>query len=497
MKKIICLMLAMLIAFSTFSVTALAAEVADNSSELTETATDVLDKETFENLLTELAERGFFEELFMAFMESSSEIVNQEALENLLEEIFVFESSSDVFESPFDIFDEEMLENLLTVLIESSSDIINQEVLENLFAEVVESYSDIIDDEDLENLFTVFFETSSDIVDEEFLETFLTDLFETFFEDMFGGITDGIEKTVDGITYLINEELEVAYVIDFEETLTSINIPAEIDGCKVIDIFAVEAPEGVEEITLPDTLECVNSSVFTNTAFYKNADNWENGLLYIGEYLISGARWTWVDEENSEIDFQASGDITVKQGTRLIADAAFFENTEMTSIKIPSSVEIIGLSAFEGCKKLSKVELSQGLVTIDSFAFIDCPELKSIKIPSSVESIGVDAIGYFIDEEVFVTKPVEDFTIYGTADSMSQVYAQENEIEFVLDTTSAIVGDCNGDGKISVADARKIVVAIAKGDTIDLSVGDVNSDGKISVADARKLIVTIAKGENK
>ena len=69
----ICLMLAMLIAFSTFSVTALAAEVADNSSELTETATDVLDKETFENLLTELAELGFFDELFMAFFESSSE----------------------------------------------------------------------------------------------------------------------------------------------------------------------------------------------------------------------------------------------------------------------------------------------------------------------------------------------------------------------------------------------------------------------------------------
>lgn len=70
LKKFICLLLAMLIAFSTFSVTALAAEVADDSwfEELTETSSDVIDRETFENLLTELAEQGFFENLFTAFL---------------------------------------------------------------------------------------------------------------------------------------------------------------------------------------------------------------------------------------------------------------------------------------------------------------------------------------------------------------------------------------------------------------------------------------------
>ena len=58
----------------------------------------------------------------------------------------------------------------------------------------------------------------------------------------------------------------------------------------------------------------------------------------------------------------------------------------------------------------------------------------------------------------------------------------------------ALLGDLNGDGNISVADARKLVVEIAQGDRVDLSVGDFNGDGKISVADARKLVVAIAKG---
>ena len=62
--------------------------------------------------------------------------------------------------------------------------------------------------------------------------------------------------------------------------------------------------------------------------------------------------------------------------------------------------------------------------------------------------------------------------------------------------TTTKKGDANGDGKVSVADARKLVVAIAKGNTSDLlEIGDVNGDNKISVADARKLVVAIAKND--
>ena len=63
-------------------------------------------------------------------------------------------------------------------------------------------------------------------------------------------------------------------------------------------------------------------------------------------------------------------------------------------------------------------------------------------------------------------------------------------------TNKVIKGDVNGDGKVSVADARKLVVAIAKGNTDGLlEAGDVNNDNKISVADARKIVVAIAKND--
>ena len=488
MKKLTSLFLAMLIALSTFSITALASEVPDDIFDLPETTTDAIDQVELENLLIDLSQLGFFEHLNTALSESSSEIVDVEALENLF---------ADFLETDTDTPDMEDFENIFVMILENLPKIVNQDALENLVAEVFESYTDVVDKTALGTLYTVLFETSSDIVDEDFLENFYAQLFETAFGEGFEDGTEPAEITVDGITYVLYEDTKTACVFGFEETMTTINIPAEVDGYKVNELYAVNAPQNVTKITLPDSLEYIGAGAFEETAFYDNLENWDNGLLYIDNYLISSSHWTETDDEYS-VDFQAKGDIVIKDGTRLIADCAFVENNDITSVKIPSSVKSIGFSAFEFCENLKQVEIAQGVKKIESFAFSSCTNLKSITIPSSVQGIGVDAFGCYTDKETYETQYNKDFTIYGVKDSVAQTYATDYEMNFVEKPESnSTVGDCNGDGKISVADARKIVVAIAKGDTIDLSVGDVNSDGKISVADARKLIVTIAKGENK
>ena len=58
-------------------------------------------------------------------------------------------------------------------------------------------------------------------------------------------------------------------------------------------------------------------------------------------------------------------------------------------------------------------------------------------------------------------------------------------------------GDLNGDGKVSVADARSMLFAIAGGDADnqDTAIADFNGDGKLTVVDVRLLLVKIANGE--
>ena len=167
----------------------------------------------------------------------------------------------------------------------------------------------------------------------------------------------------------------------------------------------------------------------------KNAVSDEYGALYTadGLKLIKGP-----DDETS---------YTIKQGTVIIGDDAFWRCTSLQSINIPGSVTSIGDDAFRGCESLQSINIpdsvtsigdgafnrcgsqlkvdicnkkyytqdhmlisSQGIVlscwskaenivlpdsvtSIGNSAFAYCESLQSINIPSSVTSIGDGAFG--------------------------------------------------------------------------------------------------------
>lgn len=66
-------------------------------------------------------------------------------------------------------------------------------------------------------------------------------------------------------------------------------------------------------------------------------------------------------------------------------------STEVTSVKIPSGVTSIGISAFSGCTSLAKITIPNSVTSIGSMAFLNCSSLASITIPDSVTSIGDSA----------------------------------------------------------------------------------------------------------
>ena len=87
-----------------------------------------------------------------------------------------------------------------------------------------------------------------------------------------------------------------------------------------------------------------------------------------------------------------SGDVEIPseyKGRPVTAiQGGFTNNQNITSVKIPGSIEVIGEQYFAVCTSLTTVEIGEGVRRIESQAFLGCSSLTSVIVPDSVTSIG-------------------------------------------------------------------------------------------------------------
>lgn len=175
--------------------------------------------------------------------------------------------------------------------------------------------------------------------------------------------------------------------------LTSIIIPNNV---KAIRSSAFTYCAKLANITIPDSVTEIGKEAFLFTAYYENKDNWEKGVLYIGNHLIKAER--------------VVGDYAIKPGTKTIAAGAFnidnyveyfakeeFDeecvslNAELKSVTIPDSIQQIDMYTFKNCYNLTQINIPNSVTEICSGAFENCKDLQTITIPNSVTKIGSHA----------------------------------------------------------------------------------------------------------
>ncbi|MBR6594117.1 MAG: leucine-rich repeat protein [Clostridia bacterium] len=160
-------------------------------------------------------------------------------------------------------------------------------------------------------------------------------------------------------------------------SLTSIAIPDSVTSIGWYAFYYSSLPS----ITIPDSVTSIGRYAFSGTGYYNNTNNWENGVLYIGNHLTNTTT-------------SLSGSYTIREDTKCIADDAFRNCSSLTSIAIPDSVTSIGDYAFEDCDSLTSITIPDSVTSIGVFAFYDCSSLTSITIGNGVTSIGNIAFKY-------------------------------------------------------------------------------------------------------
>lgn len=144
------------------------------------------------------------------------------------------------------------------------------------------------------------------------------------------------------------------------------------------------------------------------------------------------------------------------------------------------------------------------LYSYDMKMLLRCPiEKKEVTVPDGVKQI---RSGCFHDDAIDSIRLPRSLVyidqgsnlmgkIYGYAGSAAEQYAKANGCEFIkIDETGAMLGDINGDDKITLMDVVKLRKFMVGGYdvTVDQQQADVNMDGKISMMDIillRKYVV--------
>ena len=183
--------------------------------------------------------------------------------------------------------------------------------------------------------------------------------------------------TYDGITYSVTAIDQSAF--SYCMGLTSIVIPNTVD---YIGDYAFSNCTALTSIDIPNSVNYIGQGAFGNTKWYNDQPD---GLVYAGliAYRYKGTMPTGTS-------------LALAEGTRGIAEYAFFGCEGLESIDLPNSVISIGDYAFQWCTGLTCASIGNSVQYIGDYAFNECYNLTSIDIPNSVSVIGEYAFNWCV-----------------------------------------------------------------------------------------------------
>ncbi len=141
------------------------------------------------------------------------------------------------------------------------------------------------------------------------------------------------------------------------EKLSSIRLPEELNS---VGTFAFSGCHSLTDISMPSRPVAVPNSLFYDTGYANDPQNWDQGVLSVDGYLL-----------RCNEDLLDQTRYVVPEGTIVIAENAFQNyGKTIASLVLLEGLQLIGKSAFSGMSAL-----------------------KDVSLPDTIRSIGYDAFG--------------------------------------------------------------------------------------------------------
>ncbi|MGN0960732.1 MAG: leucine-rich repeat protein [Christensenellales bacterium] len=240
------------------------------------------------------------------------------------------------------------------------------------------------------------------------------------------------EKFWEGITEISSSGFSR---VDFSKHPKLI-IPESI---KVIGNDAFHGCIGLEEVTLPSTLQSLAHEAFRYSSIRK---------------------------------------IKIPDSISYINQDTFTLCQQLQEVYMPEGLEAIGHCAFDSCKNLRKIDIPDSVTTIDSYAFFDCLSLNEVKLPQNIQ---------VIEEGTFLGSGLSKITIPKSVITIDNVAFSEcpNLAEVNLQEGLNTIGECAfSDTKLTRVDIPSSVKIIKYGAFADCPLEMVKIPNSVEVISA-------------
>ncbi len=200
-----------------------------------------------------------------------------------------------------------------------------------------------------------------------------------------GGGTYGTWFAYEDYTQTQGETtIEGISIIDYHGPYGDVVIPDYIDGKPVLALCLIgdcaykkDKQEQIISVTLPSTLKEISYNTFRGMTNLKSITI-PDSVEIIGSYAFYDC-----PKLENVIFSEGEGN-----GLKTIHSNAFYRCSSLTSFDFPDSLQSIGDKAFYECTSLSSVKFPASLKTIGAYAFYRCLPLVLSEFPASLETIG-------------------------------------------------------------------------------------------------------------
>ena len=219
-------------------------------------------------------------------------------------------------------------------------------------------------------------------------------------------------------------ECDIEY-IELPSGLTHIGEKA-FSWCK--NLTAIDIPNNVQFIGDGAFYDCDNLTNVTMPAVVYHEDNGEtligcSSFEALEQVTLNGAGELKAYEYGTA-PWRYAKTVYLSEGISAVGEKAFQYSNNLKQIFLPSTLTSIGASAFYGCTSLTNIDIPENVHVIGESAFNGCSDLLNIDIPQNVEELSekaffnCDSLEYVIIPDSVVR--IDDSTFSG-CDSLMRI----------------------------------------------------------------------------